>query len=169
MIQGGDMSNFLTPAADTQGVDSCCGATGMAEAFCTHLSLDCPRHDSTGSTRGTVFVGRRHETATHPVSGSGISSGGGGGAWRSILPSRSKALTPRLVGGDLTHSCHVRAGVGQGPDALPIHPVGPFISLYRRSGTAENLASISGAGLAATEGWRLPAGIGAGTLQCLAM
>ena len=55
------------------------------------------------------------------------------GPGRSSLPSRPTALTPRLVGGDLTHSCRVRAGVSQGPDALPIHPVGPLISLYCRS------------------------------------
>ena len=54
------------------------------------------------------------------------------GPWRSFLPPRSTVLTPQLVGGDLTHSCRVRAGVGQGPDALPIHPVGPFIYLYCR-------------------------------------
>ena len=56
------------------------------------------------------------------------------GPGRSFLPPRSTALTPRLVGENLTHSCRVRAGVGQGPDALPIHLVGPPISLYCHSG-----------------------------------
>ena len=36
----------------------------MAEA-----AIDWRGHDLTGTTRGTVFVGRRHETVIHPVPG----------------------------------------------------------------------------------------------------
>ena len=80
------------------------------------------------------------------------------GPWRSSVPSRSTTLTPGLNAGGQPHSCRLKAGVGK--------------RLSRSTatvGTAESLASISGAGLAATEGWRLAAGIGTGALQRLAM
>ena len=91
------------------------------------------------------------------------------GPGRSSLPPRSTALTPRLVGENLTHSCRVRAGVGQGPTLSLSTSLDRSSRSTAAVGTAESLASISGAGLAATEGWRLPAGTGAGALQCLAM
>ena len=166
---GRDSSTFLTPPTDTQGGGFYCGASRMPEACCTPLAIDCPRRDSTYSTRGAVFVGRRHETVTHPVSGSpgsGISSGDRGEAVFRLARRR----WPRV----LLEETWLTAAVSE-LMSVRDRTLSLSAQLDRSSrstaavGTAESLASISGAGLAATEGWRLPTGIGAGALQCLAM
>ena len=93
--------------------------------------------------------------------------------WRSNLPSRTSALTPRLVGGGGggTWLTAAASGLVLVRDRTPFlsTPLDRLCSSTGAVGTAVSLASHSGAELATTEVWRLPAGIGAGALQCLSM
>ena len=136
----------------------------MAEAFCAPPAIDCLRRGSTCSSRGTMFVGLRHETATHPVSGSGTSSGDRGEAVFRLARRR----WPRGLLGETWLTVAVLEQVSVRDRTLSLStPLDRSSRSIAAVCTAESLASTSGAGLAATEDWHLPAGIGA--LQCLAM
>ena len=138
----------------------------MTEAFCAPPAIDFLRRDSTCSSRGTMLVELRHETATHPVSGSGTSSGDRGEAVFRLARRR----WPRGLLGEASLTAAVLELVSVMDRTLSLStPLDRSSRSTAAVGTAESVASVTRAGLAVTEGWLLPAGIGAGALQCLAM
>ena len=78
-------------------------------------------------------------------------------------------LTPRLVGRGLAHCQRFRAVSVRDRTPFLSTPLDRFSRSTATVGTAEALASPSGAALAVTEGLCLPARTGAGALQCLTM
>ena len=166
---GGNKSNFLIPPVDRYRGASCCEASRMAEAFSVPLAIDCPRCDSAGSTCGTMLDGRRYAIAMHPVSassGCGTTSGNRGEAVFRL----ERLRWPRGLLEDAWLTAPASEMVSVRDRTLFLStPLDRLSGSTAAAGTAEFLASHSGAELAATEGWRLPAGIGAGALQCLAM